>query len=111
MYESKFSYEIPVEIGKLKETVNLSAVDADIPLLIGTDYQSKWGMVLDIKDRELFLKKTGETFDIKPTQSSHWKLPIKTIKPIHVEARNVVYKVDLANMTDQKLRRSIVKTH
>ena len=61
VFTSKVSYEIEVEIGSLEEIINVSTVDADIPLLLGTDYQSEWGIVI-LKKRELTIKKTGETF-------------------------------------------------
>ena len=37
-----------VEIGNPREFMNVSIINADIPLLIGLDYQRKWEMVLDI---------------------------------------------------------------
>ena len=53
VYTSKIEHEIEVEIGKLKTTLKVSVVDADIPLLLGTDYQAIWGVVMDIRNREL----------------------------------------------------------
>ena len=39
IYNSENSHEIEVEIGKLKTIIKVSVVSADIPLLLGLDYQ------------------------------------------------------------------------
>ena len=61
MYTSKESYEIEVQIGSLKELIEVSVVDANIPLLLGLDYQTKWGMVLDLGKKEIHIRKSEET--------------------------------------------------
>ena len=48
------SYEIEVEIGSLKEIIRVYVVDADIPIFLGVDYQTKWGMVFNIASREVY---------------------------------------------------------
>ena len=48
VYTSNMNYDIEVEIGKLKDKVRLSVVEADIPFLLGVDYQSKWDMVFNM---------------------------------------------------------------
>ena len=42
--------------------MEVSVVDTYIPLLLGLDYQRKWGMVIDISKNEIFVKKTKEYF-------------------------------------------------
>ena len=48
VYTFKEYAEIEVRIGALKEVIKVSVVDADIPLLLGVDYQIKWGIVMDL---------------------------------------------------------------
>ena len=105
------SYDLDVEIGKLKDVVTVSVVDADIPFLLGIYCQSKWNMVLDIARKELYIGKTDETFKIQTSRSNHWRLPIQTNKTLHKEAHNLVYKVDINNMSDSKLKRHVMKVH
>ena len=60
VYKSEMSYEIPVKIGHLEESMEISVVDADIPLLLGLDYQRKWGIVIDISNNEMwFITNSG----------------------------------------------------
>ena len=39
IYKSEENYEIEVEIGNLKEKIRVSVVDANIPLILGMEYQ------------------------------------------------------------------------
>ena len=86
VYNSKENYEINVNIGKMETTMRVSVVEADIPLLLGLDYQEKWGIVMDIEKRELFIKKSNEVFKIKSSKSTHWKLLIQNHKNLITEA-------------------------
>ena len=47
VYNSSMRYSIKVEIEELKTTLETSVVDANIPLLLGTDYLKKWGVIMD----------------------------------------------------------------
>ena len=58
VFKSCENFEIEVNIGKLKETIRVSVVDADIPLLLGLDYQEEWGMIIDIGRKELTIRKS-----------------------------------------------------
>ena len=110
VYTSNVAYKIQVDIGKLKTEILVSLVDADIPLLLGLDYQRKWGIVLDVQDETLRIKYTGETFKIKSSRSNHWKLRIQN-NSIHNEATNLVLNVNLEDMDDNKLKKHILKVH
>ena len=110
VYNSKESHEIEVQVGKLKTKINVSVVQADIPLLLGLDYQEEWGIVMDIKKKELHIKESNETFNIKNSKS-HWKLPIQNKKTITKEAETLVFSVDLNNLSNSEMRKHITKTH
>ena len=60
-YKSSENYEIDVEIGKLKDTIKVSVVEANIPLLIGLDCQKRWGMVIDVDKDTIYFKKSKDT--------------------------------------------------
>ena len=53
-----------MNIGHLKEFIKVSVVDADIPLLLGLDYQTKWGMMIDIGRKEIFIRKSQQMFKV-----------------------------------------------
>lgn len=110
VYESKENYEIEVEVGKLKEKINVSVVDADIPLLLGRDYQVKWGLDINIQRKEIFIGKSVESFNISRRRTKHWPLPIQK-KQLHQQIKNLVYNVDLELLSDHQLRKHITKLH
>ena len=108
-YTSNKNYEIEVNIGDLKELIKVSVVDADIPLLLGLDYQTKWGMVMDIGEKNIFIKKSNQSFKIPPS-SSHWTLPVQN-STLHKQAKNLVFNVNLLDMNESKLRKHVKKVH
>ena len=62
IYTSEENYEIEVSIGMLKEVIKVSVVDANIPLLLGLDYQTKWGMVMDLGEQIFISEKVLRSF-------------------------------------------------
>ena len=81
-------------------------VDADVPLLLGLDYQTKWDM---FKVIDVGRSKSNQTFKINP-KSSHWKLPIQK-GTLHSQAKNLVFHVNLLEMNDNRLRKHVKKVH
>ena len=77
-YTSNMSYQIHVEMGNLKENIFVSIVEANIPLLIGIDYQSEWGMIFDTQKKEVFIRKSKESFTVNTSRGNHWKMPIRS---------------------------------
>ena len=109
IYTSKENYQIKVNVGNMKELIKVSVVDADIPLLLGLDYQIKWGMVIDVGKGSIHIRKSNETFKIK-SQSSHWTLSIQS-NSLHNQTRHHVYNVNLFDMTKSQLRKHVQKVH
>ena len=109
IYSSFENYEIPVSIGNLKETIVVSVVDADIPLLIGLDYQRKWGVVMDIGRSNIYIRKSNENFPMK-TSMKHWTLPIQSSNILQ-RTKNLVFHVSFETFDIPKLRKHIVKVH
>lgn len=110
IYTSENSHEIEVEIGKLKTTIKVSVVNADIPLLLGLDYQRLWGIVMDIANRTLYIKATKETFSIKGTRTNHWTLPIQKHNILQ-QAHKLVLYADILDMENSNLWKHIKKVH
>ena len=61
VYKSEVNYEIDVKFGNFEEKMIVSVVEANIPLLIGLDYQKSWGMVLDVSKDKVYMKKFDKT--------------------------------------------------
>ena len=66
VYKSNENYEIEVSIGTFKDKIKVSVVDADIPLLLGLDYQERWGMIIDLGKKEITIRKSNEKFKRNP---------------------------------------------
>ena len=109
VFMSLENYELEVSIGTLKDRIKVSVVETNVPLLIGLDYQRKWGMIIDVGRNEIYIRKSGETFHISEKEN-HWTLPIQE-ESLHVRARNLVFHVNLDDLCDRKLRKHIVKVH
>ena len=99
IYESKENYDIEVVIGDMKEHIKVSVVDADIPLLLGLDYQNKWGMVIDVGESKIHIRKSNETFKIK-SKNHHWTLPIQS-KNMDSQAKTLVFYTELKKMDNR----------
>ena len=110
VYKSRMSWAIEVKFGKLKTVIFVAVVEADVPLLLGLDYQEKWGIVLDVQEGTLKIKATGETFKVKTSRTNHWKLKLQH-KSLHEEASNLVYNVNMEDMNRSELKKHIVKVH
>ena len=39
----------------MKTTIKTSVVEADVPLLLGLDYQKRWGMIMDIANKTIHI--------------------------------------------------------
>ena len=63
-----------MNIGKLKTVIYVAVVEADVPLLLGLDYQEKWGIVLDVEEGTLKIKATGKNIQSKDIK----KEPLET---------------------------------
>ena len=109
-YRSSQNYEIEVIIGNFVDKIKVSVVNADIPLLLGLDYQKKWEMIIDIGKSEIIFGKSGETFRVNSSKSSHWTLPLQP-KKLHLEAKILVFSVETNNLSDRDLRKHVVKVH
>ena len=64
VFTSKQNYEIEVHVGDLIDTIKVSVVDADVPLLLGLDYQTKWDMVIDVGRNNIHIRKSKQTFKL-----------------------------------------------
>ena len=84
-------------------------VGADIPLLLGLDYQTKWGVVLDIACKEIKIKSLGLTFTMNHKANKHWTLPIGDTT-LHERAEYLVLSMNIekCHVTDLKWHIRIV---
>ena len=106
----RIKHRIKVIIGKLRTTIDVAIVDANIPLLIRLDYQKEWGVVMDVQLGTLKIKCTRETFKVNTSRDNHWKLKIQN-KSIIDDATDLVLYAKFVNMEQNDLRKHIRKVH
>ena len=109
LYRSKEYYVINVDIGELETELKVSVVEADVPLLLGLDFQRKHGVVLDTGKQTLHIKASNQTFNMRG-KGNHWKLPIqKTL--LHEHAEILVLNVHVDCLDSRNLWKHIQKVH
>ena len=64
VYTSNLGYIIPVTIGNLGTELKVLVVEANVPLLLGLDFQQEFGVVIDTGRQTLYIKASGEEFDM-----------------------------------------------
>ena len=79
-YNSKLNHRIQIKIGKSYFLINVSVIDTEIPLLLGTDFQKMWGIVVDIGRKQVFLRETNEYVKVEQSKTHRLKLPIQGSK-------------------------------
>ena len=82
IYRSQTKAIIAARIGNHKALIEAQIVDADIPLLIGTDYMRSWRISLlqdGINKRaNIYIHKFDEKFP--KNENGHWYIPVKGYK-------------------------------
>ena len=57
VFHAKYFKKIPIEIGKVKETVEVGIVDTNIPFLFSKKWMKEKGVVLDVQLSTIFMKR------------------------------------------------------
>ena len=109
-YISSMGYIIPVTIGKLKTELKISVVEANVPLLLGLDFQQEFGVVIDTGRQTLFIKASGEEFNMS-RQGNHWRLPLRSNRTMCTQAEKHVLLVNMDEMDNRNLWKHIKKVH
>ena len=71
VYQTEMYVRMPLQLGRLKDTVEVGIVTANIPLLISKLKLKEWGGILDFSENTLYLKVTDETIKLKESPSGH----------------------------------------
>ena len=74
VYESRENVEIPIKVGSKERKINVSIVQANVPLLFGKDYLQGWACQQDFSHATLKFGNTGETIKMEETPSGHYAI-------------------------------------
>ena len=88
-------------MNNLKEKIKVSVVEANIPLLLGLEYQMEWGMVIDLGQQGIYIRKIRDRFN-KEKETKHWMLPIQGKKQMKEEIDNLTYTMNLKEIQDRE---------
>ena len=83
-------------------------VDANVLLILGTEYQNKWGMRIDPRRQEIYIRKSQDRLK-KDKEMSHWTIPIQRQKQLREEAKNLAHMMNTKTGLDHELRKHIMK--
>ena len=75
-YPSTKEVSVPIKLGKLVSHLNISVVDASIPLLLGKPDLKRLGFVINFEDDTVFTTRTHETFPLETTLKGHLALSL-----------------------------------
>ena len=72
IYHAEEQVNIPIQLGNYKTSIDVPVVKCDVPLLVSTQNLKLWGAVQDYEKGTLYIKKTGDTVQLKELQSGHY---------------------------------------
>ena len=58
-YKARKMVWIPGEVGGRKVKIGMEVVEGEVPWIIGRDWMEEWGMVIDVSNMEVELRKLG----------------------------------------------------
>ena len=106
-YPSRLEVSIPITLGRLKTTIQVSLVDAKIPLLVGAPDMKRLGMTVNFERDKVFISQTKEYLDLKKNSNGHLTLPL-TLTPM-AEDTHEILQMRECNEKDKKEK--IKKVH
>ena len=109
VFHAKYFKKIPIEIGKVKEIVEVGIVDTNIPFLFSKKWMKEKGVVLDVQLSTIFMKETGETFKLKETSDGHLGYPLT--KSVDENREEIVKKVLMIRKQKGCQVRELKKVH
>ena len=95
-------YQLPVQIGGRKMSIETEVIQSDIPMLLSKQAMKDMGMVLNFIDDTAVIE--GQKINLSETSSGHYIIPlIATEQEIHVTLK--------LTETKEEMKRKIIKLH
>ena len=106
-YPSKEEVTIPIGLGKLRDHLDVSVVDTDIPLLIGAPDMKRLGLTVNFEKDKVFVSRTGESLDISKNENNHLTIPLTTV-PLSKETHAIM---SVTNCETKEKKKKIKRVH
>ena len=71
---------IPEEVGGRKVKIRTEVVEGEVPWIIGQDWMEEWGMVIDVSNMEVELRKLGICVKCTVDGRGHMRLDLRQTK-------------------------------
>ena len=65
---------IPIEVGSMKDEIEVGIVDTNVLLLISGKKLEEWGAEINFRNQTMKIEMTRETVKLKKTRTGHWVL-------------------------------------
>ena len=85
-YPSKREVQLPIRLGKLISSINVSVVDASVPLLLGKPDLKRFGFVINFEEETVYISRTHEIFPLETTHKGHLALSLVEENELEDEA-------------------------
>ena len=76
-YSSEYKVRVPMMIRSSDLFMDFFLVDAKIPILVGNDFLKPMGGSINIGEKQLEIRKIGESIDMVETPGGHFVIPLK----------------------------------
>ena len=106
-YPSRAEVILPIALGKSKDIIHVSIVDANIPLLVGAPDLKSLGLTVNFGKDKAYVSKSKEYLEISKDDNNHLTLPLNTV-PMSPETHEILLVSD-CNRKEKKIK--IKKVH
>ena len=79
IYESEFKAKVPMKVGDFTFNAEFFVVKGNIPMLLGNDVMKPLEGSINLKTKELELKKVNKSIKMEETSGGHYIIPIKSV--------------------------------
>ena len=79
-YKARKVVWIPWEVGGRKMKIRTEVVEGDFPWIIGRDWMEEWGLIIDVSNMEVELRKLGIRVKCTVDGRGHMRLELRQRK-------------------------------
>ena len=109
VFKSSYAKIVPFKIGKLEEKIEVSIVDANIPMLLSKKKLREWGAQIDFSENKMYLKKTRETIQLNEVTQGHLTYPMA--KNVKNDCEELIHSILLVKKDGKIRMKEIRKIH
>ena len=109
VFKTEMYVKMPLQLGSLKDSVEVGIVKANVPLLISKMKLKEWGGVVDFSENTLFLKATNETIKLQESESGH--LTVNVGKTVENNREEIIQEIFMIKKKKEYSMQKLKKLH